>query len=466
MIKKLFSHTLIYGLAPQITLIANFLVLPIITKDLTEVDFGVAGVLTAYTTAISALATLGLRVILTNSFFKSPGHYKWRWRQIYGFLNLWNLIYAIIVGFLVYFAVPEIAKQNIWIIVLLNTAPLILFGPTAAIGKQYYQLRQKPMPIAIRSLIFGLLTTGLNIILISHYQMGYMGWFWSAFVTLILSNASYWIPLNFKEGLRPIYNFKWKYLKQSLKVSLPTIPHFYGSYLLNSSDRLVMDQLSVPTGDIGKYNVANTFGVLGEGFSTAVGWALGPILTKKYKDNKLTEARDLLFMVQILFFVVTFVPSIFFKEIFEILIKNDTLNKMYPLAIILFMSINYRPMYFASNSFLFYYEKTHKLWRVSFVAGGANVLLNIILIPLYGFEVAAYTTFISFLYIGYAGFYFKEFKELNNVKYYPLLWFFATISLMILAYFIVDLSLIVKIVIALSALLTGVFFILKLNKKI
>src|SRR5690554_2007629 len=299
MFKKIFSHTLIYGLSPQITLIANFLVLPIITKDLSEVDFGVAGTLTAYTTAISALATLGLRVVLTNSFFKSPGHFKWRWRQVYGFLNLWNLIYAMIMGILVYFAVPEVANENLLTIVMLNTLPFVFFRQTAELGKQYYQLNQKPLPIAIRSLIFGLLTTGLNVLFISYYKMGYMGWFWATFIAGILSNASYWIPLNYKEGLKPIYNFKWKYLKQSLTVSLPTIPHFYGGYLLNSSDRLIMDQLNVSTGDIGKYNVANTFGVIGDGFATAVAWALGPLLTQKYKDKRLLEARNLIFMIQI-----------------------------------------------------------------------------------------------------------------------------------------------------------------------
>lgn len=465
MLKKLFSHTIIYGLSPQITLIANFLVLPIITKDLSEIDFGVAGTLTAYTTAISALATLGLRVVLTNSFFKSPGHFKWRWRQIYGFLNLWNLIYALIMGVLVYFAVPEVANENLLTIVLLNTLPFVLFGQTAELGKQYYQLNQKPIPIAIRSLIFGLLTTGLNVLFISYYKMGYMGWFWATFIAGILSNASYWLPLNYKEGLKPIYNFKWKYLKQSLTVSLPTIPHFYGGYLLNSSDRLVMDQLNVSTGDIGKYNVANTFGVIGSGFSTAVAWAVGPLLTKKYKDKKVREARNLIFIIQIVFFLVTFVPSLFFKEIFFILIKNDVLSKMYPLGIILFMSINYRPMYFGSNSFLFYYEKTGKLWRVTLIAGIINLVLNLFLIPIFGFEIAAYTSFVTFLYMGYVGFYFKEFKQLNNENYYPFFWLSFSIILVILAYILVEVAIVYKVIISIMSISIGLFYIYKFNKE-
>lgn len=465
MLKKLFSHTAIYGLAPQITLVANFFVLPIITKNLTAIDFGVAGTLTAYTTAISALATLGLRVVLTNTFFKSSGHYKWGWRQIYGFLNLWNIVYALILGVLVYFAVPVVANDHLYSIILLNTLPLIVFGQTAVIGRQYYQLNQKPIPIALRSLIFGLLTSALNVLFISHFMMGYMGWFWSAFISTILSNASYWIPLKYKLNIKPIYNFKWRYLKKSLKVGLPTIPHQYGGYVLNSSDRMVMDQLKISTSDIGRYNVANTFGVIGDGFSTAVGWAIGPLLNEKYKFQRNLEARNLIFMTQVVFFLVTFIPSIWLKEFFHLLIKNDSLKNVYPLGIILLMSINYRPMYFGANAFLFYYEKTQKLWRITFIAGAANVILNLILIPIFGFEIAAVTTFLCFLYMGYAGFYFKVFKELNNVNYHPALWLMLTVILAVIAYFSVEFSIIWKVVISLISLFLGSYFIFIFNKR-
>ncbi|QCK15920.1 hypothetical protein [Mangrovivirga cuniculi] len=68
MLKKLFSHTAIYGLAPQVTKVASFFSLPLITKELTDIDYGVAGILTAYTAALSVFSMIGLRVVLVNSF--------------------------------------------------------------------------------------------------------------------------------------------------------------------------------------------------------------------------------------------------------------------------------------------------------------------------------------------------------------------------------------------------------------
>jgi len=80
MIKKLFSHSLIYGLAPQISKIAGIFALPIITKDLTDIDFGIWGTTMAYFGSLQALLLLGLTVVISNSFFKMPSQYKWLWR--------------------------------------------------------------------------------------------------------------------------------------------------------------------------------------------------------------------------------------------------------------------------------------------------------------------------------------------------------------------------------------------------
>ena len=464
MLKKLFSHTAIYGLAPQITKIASFFSLPFITAELTELDYGVAGILAAYTSAISVLATLGLKVILVNSFFKSPGQYKWAWRQIYGFLTLWTFVYAVMLSILIYIVTPEEAFENRWTILLLNVGPLIFFGQTSAICTTYYQLKQKPFQIAIRSVIFGFLSIGLNILFIVKYKMGYMGWFWSAFIVGLLSNASYFYPLNYILKFKPIFNFKKRLIRNSLKVSLPMVPHYYSSYLLNSSDKMVMDVMNVSTGNIGKYNVAYTVGSVMNSLGTAGGLAIGPLLNKFYKENKEEPAKNLVFILQISFFLITFGLCIWMKELFSFLIRNEELAKMYYLGIIIVMAYNYRPMYLGFSTKIMYNEKTNIMWRVTLGAGILNVILNLLLIPFLGFEVAAVTTFVAYIFMGYSGYYFNTFKKLNSAKYYPVVWMLITILLTILAYYAVELPILVKFAISLAMTCVAIIFIYRINK--
>lgn len=466
MFKKIFSHTAIYGLAPQVSKIAYFLALPFITPYLTEFDFGVSGIMLAYTSAISILSTLGLNVILTNIYYKSPFQYKWAWRQIYGFLTLWNIVYAIILAILLYFVIPKGAEENKWHILLLNVLPFVFFGQTAVIGNLFFRLKQFPLQIATRTIIFGITNVVLSVILIKHFKMGYMGWFWATFISTMLNNLSYWYVLNFKFNLTPIFNYKWRYVKKSLKISLPTIPHYYSGYLLGNSDKMVMTFYSINTNNIGKYNFANIIGNVFQTLVFATGTAIGPILNELFKKKEDLNARNIIFTVQSIFFLLTFCFSIWTKNLFEILIKNENLSNTYPIAIILIMSYNYRPMYMGANMKIFYEEKTKSLWKVSFIAGILNIGMNLVLLPIAGYKVAAITTFISLMYMGYSGYFLKVNSEISNVNYHPIKWLFATISLTILSYFAVELPFWYKLPITFICILTSAPFIYKLVIKI
>lgn len=466
MLKKLFSHTAIYGLAPQITKVASFFSLPLITQELTELDYGVAGVLTAYTSAIAVLSFLGLRVVLVNSFFKSPKQYKWAWRQIYGFLTLWNIIYAVILGALIYVIIPAEAYEQRWLIVLLHVGPIVFFGPTGNICSTYYQLCQKPMQIAIRSVIFGFLSIGLNVLFIVHYKMGFMGWFWSSFIVGILRNISFYYPLNFILKLTPIFNFKWRYIKSALRISLPMAPHYYSGYLLNSSDKMVMDFTGISTANIGRYNVAYTVGNFTNTLGTASGLAIGPMVTKFYKEGKDLAASKLIFILQIAFLCITFLLSLWMKEAFRFLIRNETLAEMYYLGIIIVMAYNYRPMYLGVSTNYMFNEKTNIMWKITLGAGLINVILNLIFLPLFGFETAAITTFFAYMYMGYSGYYFKVFKQISDVDYHPLMWLTLTISLSVGVYFLRDVNVILKVMTSIIALLISIVSIAYLNKRL
>lgn len=72
MLRKLFSHSVIYGIGPQIPKFAGLLLLPIISQDLTAADFGLYGVIQAYAQAFLYLKTLGTDVVLSNSFSNIP----------------------------------------------------------------------------------------------------------------------------------------------------------------------------------------------------------------------------------------------------------------------------------------------------------------------------------------------------------------------------------------------------------
>lgn len=453
MYKKILSQSAIYGLAPYIPKIAGIFTLPIITKYLTDVDYGIAGTIAAYTGAIAVFSTLGMSIVFTTSFYKSRCQYKWLWRQLYGFLQYWMIIFAVLQGALLYFIIPEEAQENKWNIIFLANFSTIFFGATSFVGTMHYRLLQKPTPIAIRNVISGFLTVFATLYFVAYLKMGYMGWYISSFISGCFINLSYWWVVNKKWKLSPIYKFKWRTIKKYLGISIPTIPHYYSSYLLTSSNRLVMDKFGIPLGAIGNYNLASQFGGYFEMFTNAINMAVNPMAMEQIRNKDENTAKKMILFIFTIIATATFLFSIWSKEIFALLIKNEDLKMLYPLAIILVMAYNYKSMYMASGNMFFYHEKTKGLLKISLTAGIMALIAYIVVIPIWGIYGAAVVNFIFLQYMGYSGFFMKEYRQNTKVSYPYLKTLFITLILTIAVLFLVELFWPLKIVISLVFLI-------------
>ncbi len=465
MLKKLFSHSFLYAIGPQIPKLVNLLILPLITPFLTTLDYGVYGTLLAYTGLMQGIKSLGFDVLFVNSFFKKK---QWRlyWSRYIGGLYVYNILFASIYILVLYLFIPNEAKQNLWWLILLIVTPAILFDVTKMAGSRFFQLNQKPRYIAMVTAIVGITAIFINLYTIAYLKMGYLGWFIAIAIGSLLSFCFYAIPLYFKQKIVPLFTFNQNFWKKSLKVGLPTIPHNYSNYLLNSSDRLVMSQLKTPIEQIGVYNLAYIFGGYLELFGTAVGSAIGPFYSKLHSlktEVANQQVKTLTFFLQVSFIVLCSLIALWIKELFQLLIKNEDLQHAYSISIIIIMGYAYRPTYWAATSNLIFFEITNKLWRISFIAGLLNVVLNFIFIPLYGIYAAAITTLISLMYLGISPYYIKEFKEKNTQQFYPIAWMGLIAILTFVIYLVKDIYLGSKVFITL-AVIAGYLFYFKKNK--
>ncbi|WP_162488653.1 lipopolysaccharide biosynthesis protein [Pontibacter korlensis] len=406
---------------------------------------------------------------MANAYVKHPTRYKWVWRQLHGFFILWSVVYNAVLAAVLFLGIPAEAVEDRWEIIILQVVPAFFLNHTIFFGGFLYRIQQRPFPVAVQSFVVGALTIGLNIYFIACLQLGYMGWFYSGFIGGCASFTIYVYPVYWQEKLWPILNFKWYRLKSSLRVSLPSIPHHLSVFLLDVSDRLVMDVLRVPVQRIGLYNIASSFGLYFSAASYAVVQAASPMYMQIYASTAAYDSqlkiRRVTFTLQGLFLVTTSLLSLWMKEIFQLLIKNDVLQQAYPLAIIILMGYNYKPMHLVVESRLFYQERTEQLWKISFVAGVGNVILNLLLIPLFGIEAAAFTTFVSLMYTGYSGFLLKSFKQSQLINFYPVVSLALTVALLLGIYFIADRGILFKVMISIVVLVAGVIFFVLINKK-
>lgn len=447
MLKKLLSNTMIAAMAPQIPKFAGLFVLRWTTPHLTPEDYGIFGTIFAYDGALSAFRELGVGMLLMRSYFAYPNRWKIVWQQLMGLSYAWSIIFSFFQVLLLYFIIPKEAAENKWLIIGLIVIPALLFDRAILFGSLVQQYTERFQYIALCSVLSGLVSIVFNYILIATFKMGYMGLLLAPIMGKIVQYFFYAIPLWFKHHITPIFRFKKRRIMQNLKIALPTIPHYYSSYFLNSSDRVVMDAMHIPQAEIGLYNTAynmgNYFFMLTDALGKAFSATNGKLWFKGTEQSKI-DRRNLIFLFQGAFLMLTLTACLWMKEFFIIFFRNPDFQVVYPLAILIVMGYNYRPLYWASINALIYEKKTQFIWRITFTAGISNVILNLVGIPIWGYKFAAISTFISLFINGFLGFFVTAYKELKDAYYYPFVWMVVFIVLTIFAYLCKDLEIMWK----------------------
>ena len=459
MIKKIFTHSFLYAIGPQIPRIASIFILPLTTAYLTAEDYGTSALLMAYTGAIAAFKDLGVLVLLMNYFFQRPQKWQILWRRLYGYLILWSPFYLILVALVIYAALPSSALHYYPSILFIYAFTNLIFDIPILFGSRYFQFSQKPLPIAINTAFVGIIAVFLNLYTIVYLKMGFMGWIVSTFLASFISFLYYGYFVFITLKLFPIFKINIKHISSILKISLPTIPHNYSSYLLNTSDRAMLSFFNVPISTIGKYNLAYSFGSYFEVFSTAVGMAVGPFYAKIFSSNhslKHQIAMHFTYLLQYAFLGLGFIVAIWLKEVFQILINNNELRYSYYISVIIIMAYTNKPFYWSSINLLIYQKSTTDLWKITFAGGIISIILNIVLIPFLSVWGAVISSFISLTYIGFYGGFIDKVKKLGRLNHREIYWISISCILTLIAYLIVDINFSYKIIITLLALfITG-----------
>ena len=185
---------------------------------------------------------------------------------------------------------------------------------------------------------------------------------------------------------------KKKYWKYAFSFNIPLLPYYLSQVIFNQSDRIMISHIS-GTDKAGLYNMAYTLGIILQFVldainSSYVPWFYGKIKANKGEENKRIATGIALLMAFLLLGVIAVAPEI-------ILIMGgkpyyEAAWAVPPVA----MSIL---LLFYAQLFInveFYFEEKTMLVFGSILAAVLNVVLNALLIPVWGFVAAAYTTLI------------------------------------------------------------------------
>jgi O-antigen/teichoic acid export membrane protein len=474
MLRTILSQSLLYFLAMYMPVVANIFILPLINKHLSAEDYAIYGLTYGYIGILSGFSDLGLTNLLQNSYYKQREQYKEIWAQFLGFLQLYRLFYGALVATLLYVLFKNrIDSEILPYYIAMVGIPVLIFDFTKTIGVRHCQFENRHSMVYTTTLVSGILTLVITYYTIAVLKLGFIGWFISAFVAKAFEFAYYGIYLHYFQGIRPDFRFSRALLKEKIFVSLPLIPKRYSSYLINNADRAMLDFFrasagSVTMAQIGLYNIGYNFANYFGSFHQAVNTVVSPIFFKLLaeKGEKEKEAGEMLKNVTMLWYSAALLSGLglclWLKEIIAFLYPKPEFHDAYKYGILIIMALCYRPIYVATIDRAIFHEKTKAMLKIAFVAGMLNVVLNLLAIPFFGIQGAVATSFISYVYMGFSGFYVKEIRAYILEDYKPLLLLAVLLGSSALAFAVMDLPISWKLVVTLFLMtVTGIWYFLR-----
>ncbi len=292
-----------------------------------------------------------------------------------------------------------------------------------SINSQFVRARGLVKLFAFDGILATLTLFIFNILFIAVMDMGVYGFLLSVICSDLLSAIFLWTVA----GLRKFVNFSAldeKLTKKMLAFAIPLIPSTLLWTITGFSDRIFIRYMPGPEGLVGEsaagiYGIANKIPNLVSTFSTIFfqAWNMSAIMENDSKDKGKFYQRIFEAYTSFLFIAGT-AMIVFVKPLSAILIDTNTYPEygdayLYtPVLIVavIMMCLNqfFSSVYTATN------HTSHSFWT-SLVAAVTNLILNVVLVWMFGITGASIATF-----AGYFASYIIRQKDARRYIYFPI----------------------------------------------
>lgn len=253
----------------------------------------------------------------------------------------------------------------------------------------------KTVIYAIGGLIYTIVYSVSNIVLLSVMKLGILGYIDSSIIACIVASIYYFIFANLKEYLLVSGRKNYLLLREMLKYSIPLIPNNISWWISNSSDKFLID-LYISTSETGLYSIAyrvpNLINTVASVFINA--WQLATVenLDKNESKKFYVTVYNIYFKYMVLISAFVILSS---KFISKILFSKDFYNAWVFIPALVLAAFFCNLSTFVGGILTAY--KSTKIIFVSTTVGAViNIVLNLMVIPFYGGVGAAWTTCISY----------------------------------------------------------------------
>ncbi|MCK5520877.1 MAG: oligosaccharide flippase family protein [Candidatus Marinimicrobia bacterium] len=415
-IKQLGSHTIIYGVGYVITRMIPFFLFPFYTHYIARADYGVVQLIYSTIGFMNIIFHYGLDTAFLRFFVKKDENFGRKEVFTHAFMSL--LFTGVIFSSLIWKNSGHISLllfdvENYGRLIQYSGVILLLNALTN-IPLYYLRMVNKAVTFNLLNILNVILTFSLNVYFIHFLNKG--------IEYILISNIIASLVTLFMEFPIIIINFSFKIprslWKKMILFGLPFIPGGLASMILEMIGRFMLQRMT-DLETVGLYLSGYKLGIFMLIVITAYKFAWQPFFLNKGDDPEAPGifARIMTFFLAVLgavyLAVAFYIHDILRLRIFGINIFDESYWGAEPIVPIILAAYIFLGIYMNLVPAIYFTEKT---WVIPLFSGSAaivNILLNYLLIPVWGMIGAAWATLIAYFWMAFLTWFITR-------KWYPI----------------------------------------------
>lgn len=429
---RLLKSSGIYSLVQILQKCIGLILIPVYTALLSPDEKGITDVITTIVAFLSIFYSLSLNSAVIRFYVDYKDDKKKLkdfWGTCISFIILNSLVLTTVIIIFKRFLIMPIADGIDFYPYILLGMISITFNPIYTIFQSTLQAKEESKKYASNNLLYFIINLSLNLIFIIGLRLGALG----SLLALAITDTIFFIYTVI--AFLPTVTLKINkiYLWQSLKYSLPLLPHSLSGWAVSMIDRLFINGM-INRAATSIYSTAAQFGNIINVLTSAINQAYVPWFFERMKEKDKNE-DEIISMAETLTVAYCFMAmgmSLFGPEIFKLVVNERYYEGWKVIPFISFAFVFNGIYYFFVNP-LFYNKRGIKFIAIGTFSGALlNSILNVLLIPYFGGIGAGIASLLSMI-ISCILVYFISKKieplKFNIIKMFSIAFLFLFISL-------------------------------------
>ena len=367
----------------------SFITVPIFTRLMTPEQYGQFSVYSSWNLILTIFATLNLSAgVFNNGMTKYPDD---RSRYISSMQGLSTVVTLVLLALYLPFqnVINEFTGLSTVLMLIMFaeflTVPAVMFWS----ARQKYEF--KYVALFIYTLIVSVLSPGISLLAVVFSDEKGIAKIMAVALVNICAGLFFYI-FNIIKGRKLFIEEYWSF---AFKFNLPLIPHYLSMVVLAQSDKIMIEKMFSER-EVAIYSVAYSFSLIMNIITTSINSSYVPWTYRKLLVNDIKPLKRTTTMLLIGVGLISLLPVILAPEVMWIMAPDEYAEGVWiipPISTSVFFTF----MYSLFANVEFYFEKTKFVMVASTLCAVANVVLNAIFMPIFGYMAAGYTTMFCYM---------------------------------------------------------------------